>query len=73
MCGYLWSFPMLKRVYAVEGGGGSRAELLDSLHRAKPTLRAVSVISGSLYLKRTADAQKQQSVMVDDHKYEVLQ
>lgn len=64
---------MLERVHVVEGGGGSRAELLDSLRRAKPTLHAVSIISGSLYSKWTADAQKQQSVTVDDHEYEVLQ
>jgi hypothetical protein len=73
MCGYLRSFPMLERVHAVEGGGGSGAELLDSLRRAKPTLHAVSVISGSLYSKWTADAQKQRSITVDDHEYEVLQ
>lgn len=58
---------MLETVYAVEGGDGPRVELLNTLCKAKPTLRIVTVFSGSLYLKWTADAQEQQPLMVDDH------
>jgi len=58
---------MLETVHAVEEGDGPRAELLDTLRKAKPTLRIVAVFTGSLYLKWTADVQEQQPFMVDDH------
>jgi hypothetical protein len=67
MCAYIQSFPRLETVYAVEEGDGPRAALLDTLRKAKPTLRIVAVFSGSLYLKWTVDAQEQQPLMVDDH------
>jgi hypothetical protein len=59
---------MLETVHAVEEGDhdGPRAELLDTLRKAKPTLRIVTVFSGSLRLKWMADAQEQ-PLMVDDH------
>jgi hypothetical protein len=61
MCAYIRSFPKLETVYTVEEGdhNGPRAELLDTLRKAKPTLRIVTVFSGSLYLKWMADAQEQ--------------
>ena len=58
---------MLETVHAVEEGDGPRAELLDTLRKAKPTLRIVAVFTGSLYLKWTVDVQEQQPFMVDDH------
>jgi len=67
MCAYIQSFPMLETVHAVEEGDGPRAELLDTLRKAKPTLRTVAVFSDSLYLKWTADAREQQPFMDDDH------
>jgi hypothetical protein len=60
MCAYVRSFPMLETVQAVEGGeSGDESrmeELLDTLRKAKPTLRVVFIFSGSLYSRWTADA-----------------
>ena len=59
MCDYIQSFLMLKTVYAAEKGDRPRTELLDSLHKAKPTLHII-VYSGSLHLKWTPGASEQQ-------------
>jgi hypothetical protein len=56
MCAYVQSFPMVESIFAAEGGGGYKTELLDSLCRAKPTLRIVTVVSGRLCLRWTAEA-----------------
>jgi len=46
---------MLKKVNAAEEGDRPRTELLDSLHKAKPTLRII-VYSDTLRLKWTPGA-----------------
>lgn len=56
MCAYVRSFPMVESIFATEGGDEFRAQLLESLCKAKPTLRIVTVLSGSLRLKWTVDA-----------------
>ena len=56
MCAYVQSFPMVESVFVAEGGDGYKMELLDSLRRAKPTLRVVTVLSGNLCLKWAAEA-----------------
>ncbi|KAH9008745.1 hypothetical protein EDB85DRAFT_1903873 [Lactarius pseudohatsudake] len=54
MCAYIRSFPMPEVVHVAEEGGAVRLELLESLRKANPTLRLVTVFSGS-FLKWTAD------------------
>lgn len=56
MCAYVQSFPMVESVFAAEGGDEYKTELLDSLCRAKPTLRIVTLLSGHLCLKWAAEA-----------------
>ena len=56
MCAYMKSFPMVESVFAAEGGDGYKSELLDSLRRARPTLRIVTLLSGHLCLKWAAEA-----------------
>jgi len=55
MCAYVRSFPMVEMVHVAEGGDGIGMQLLDSLCKAKPSLRIVTVYSGSVFLKWTAD------------------
>jgi hypothetical protein len=47
---------MVESVFAAEGGDGYKSELLDSLRRARPTLRIVTLLSGHLCLKWAAEA-----------------
>jgi hypothetical protein len=47
---------MLEEVHAVEGKDGVGAELVYALSKAKPTLRAINVRSGSLHFGWTAEA-----------------
>jgi hypothetical protein len=56
MCAYVKSFPMVESVFTAEGGDGYKSELLDSLRRARPTLRIVTLLSGHLCLKWAAEA-----------------
>ena len=56
MCTYVQSFPMVESVFVAEGSDRYKIELLDSLRRAKPTLRVVTVLSGNLCLKWAAEA-----------------
>lgn len=46
---------MVESVFVAEGGDGYQTEVLDSLRRAKPTLRVVTVLSGNLCLKWAAE------------------
>ncbi len=46
---------MVEMVHVAEGGDGIGTQLLDSLCKAKPSLRIVTVYSGSVFLKWTAD------------------
>lgn len=55
MCAFVQSFSMVESVFVVDGGDGYKTELLDSLRRAKPTLRVVTVFSGHLCLKWAAE------------------
>ncbi|KAH8978128.1 hypothetical protein EDB86DRAFT_2837037 [Lactarius hatsudake] len=55
VCAYIRSFPTLQVVHAAEEGTAVRTELLESLRKASPTLRVVTISSGS-FLKWTADA-----------------
>ncbi len=56
MCAYVQSFPMVESVFAAGEGDGYKTELLDSLCRATPTLHIVTVGSGRLCLRWTAEA-----------------
>jgi hypothetical protein len=47
---------MVESVFAAEGGDGYKSELLDTLRRAKPTLRIVTLFLGHLCLKWAAEA-----------------
>jgi len=47
---------MVESVFVAEGSDGYKIELLDSLHRAKPTLHIVTILSGNLCLKWAAEA-----------------
>jgi len=47
---------MVESVFVAEGSDRYKIELLDSLRRAKPTLRVVTVLSGNLCLKWAAEA-----------------
>lgn len=47
---------MLEAVRVIEGRDGVGAELVQSLCKAKPTLRTVDVKSGALHFGWTADA-----------------
>lgn len=42
---------MVEMVHVAEGGDGFRTQVLDSLCKAKPSLRIVTVFSGSVFLK----------------------
>ncbi|KAH9012570.1 hypothetical protein EDB85DRAFT_2158868 [Lactarius pseudohatsudake] len=55
VCAYIQSFPTLQVVHVAEEGTAVRTELLESLRKASPTLRVVTISSGS-FLKWTADA-----------------
>jgi hypothetical protein len=55
ICAYVRSFPAVDTVFVAEGGDSFRMQVLDSLRKAKPSLRIVSVFSGSTCLKWTAD------------------
>jgi hypothetical protein len=46
---------MVEMVHVAEEGDGIRTHLLHSLCKAKPSLRIVTVYSGSVFLKWTAD------------------
>jgi hypothetical protein len=54
VCAYIRSFPALQVVHAAEEGTVVRTELLESLRKASPTLRVVTISSGS-FLTWTAD------------------
>ncbi|KAH9026543.1 hypothetical protein EDB85DRAFT_1893408 [Lactarius pseudohatsudake] len=54
VCAYIQSFPTLQVVHVAEEGTAVRTELLESLRKASPTLRVVTISSGS-FLKWTAD------------------
>ncbi|KAH9166193.1 hypothetical protein EDB89DRAFT_1910847 [Lactarius sanguifluus] len=54
MCAYIRLFPMPEVVHVAEEGGAVRLELLESLHKANPTLRLIMDVFGS-FLKWTAD------------------
>ncbi|KAI9437479.1 hypothetical protein H4582DRAFT_2057848 [Lactarius indigo] len=54
MCAYIRSFPMPEMVHVAEAGEVVRVELLESLRKANPTLRVVTVFSGS-FLRWTAE------------------
>jgi hypothetical protein len=58
MCALVQLFPMLERVLALEGENGFGAELVHAFCKAKPTLRVVNVISGSLKSQWVADVEK---------------
>jgi len=47
---------MVESIFAAGEGDGYKTELLDSLCRATPTLRIVTVGSGCLCLRWTAEA-----------------
>ena len=55
VCAYVRSFPMVEVLQVAEGGDGFGMQLLDSLCKAKPSLRIITVFSGSVFLKWTAD------------------
>jgi hypothetical protein len=57
MCALVQSFPTLETVHAMEGENRDGAKLIHAFCKAKPTLRVVSVISGSLQSKWAADAE----------------
>jgi len=55
MRAYMRLFPMLEVLYVAEEGAADRVGLLESLRKSNPTLRAVTVFSGS-FLRWTADS-----------------
>lgn len=59
MCAYVRTFPMIKRVFAAvegeEGEEGEETQLLDSLRKVKSTLCSVTILSGTLCRRWTAD------------------
>ena len=58
MCVLVQLFPTLETVNAMDGESGVGTELVHAFCKAKPTLRDVNVISGSLQLKWAADAKQ---------------
>ena len=62
ICTYVQPFPSVEWVQVAEGMEGFRMELVDSLRKAKPTLRMVVIMGGSRRLVLKVDAQEQQMV-----------
>jgi hypothetical protein len=66
MCALVQLFPTLETVHAMERENGVGVELIHAFCKAKPTLRVVNVISGSLQSKWVADAAER---AMDDDDY----